>query len=183
MESIISALLIAMLLVPSFATAEIYKLAVPSDKGIELYWWPVMQPIAGWSHDEGASRANHINAFVPNGSSFSDAPAIIYARAMFKPRIPNTKSLNQLITDDRKTFEDDLPGVRVIELAPISDSSGSKFRYFSFTPSGAGNWERVAYAEEGEFYLIFTVSGTSSATLLHAQRDFEKWVSAYKRGP
>jgi hypothetical protein len=174
---------VAMLLISSLANSEIYKLAVPSDKGFELYWWPVMQPIAGWNHDEGASRANHVNAFVPNGSSFSDAPAVMYARAMYKPRTPDTKSLNQLIADDRKQFEQDFPGIRIAELAPISGSSGSKFRCLSFTPSGAGSWEHVAYAEEGEFYLIFTVSSTSEAALVRAQRDFEKWVSAYKLGP
>jgi hypothetical protein len=183
MKPTVSILLVAMLVIPPLATAEIYKLAVPTDKGIELFWWPVMQPIPGWHHDEGASRANHVNAFVPNGSSFSDSQAVIYARAMFKPRIPETKSLNQLIADDRKTFEQDFPGVRIAELSPISDSKGSKFRYLSFTPSGAGSWERVAYSEEDDFYLIFTVSGTSEAALIHAQKEFEKWVSAYKQGP
>jgi len=161
-------------------TAEIYKQAVPTDHGIEFYWWPVLKPVRGWTHDEGASRANGVNAFVPSGYSFSDAPAVIYARALYKPRIPETKSLAQLISDDRSEFQANFPGVEVKELAPIAVGAGSKFRYFSFTPKQQGSFELVAYADDPEFYLIFTLSGKTPADLEKARSAFEKMVSTYQ---
>jgi len=160
-------------------TAEIYKRAVPTEHGIEFCWWPVLKPVPGWAHDEDASRANGVNAFVPIGYSFSDAPAVIYARALYKPRIPETKSLAQLISDDRAEFQANFPGVEVKELAPIAVGAGSKFRYFSFIPKQQGSFELVVYADDPEFYLIFTLSGKTSADLVKARSAFEKMVSNY----
>jgi hypothetical protein len=183
MKSSVILLLVALLAIPDIASSEIYKLAVPGEKAMEFYWWPVLGQVPGWSHDEEASRANSANILVPKGSSFSSAPAVIYGKAMFKPRVPNTKSLGQLIADDRKAFEHDFPGVAISELAAVSDGDGKKLRYFSYTPSGAGSWELVAYGEEGEFYLIFTVSGNSKAALIHAKPVFESVIAAYREGP
>jgi hypothetical protein len=173
-------LLLSMAIFPAIVGAEIFKLAVPTDQGVEFYWWPVLTPIEGWEHDEGASRAQGVNAYVPTGASFANAPAIIYARAMFKPRIPETKSLGQLIADDRVTFTTEFPGTAIAELVPIVDGDGKKLRCFSFIPSKAGSWDLVAYGEEGEFYLIFTVSGHSKAALDHARGAFLKIISTYK---
>lgn len=173
-------LILASLLIHGAANAEIYKLAVPTDQGMMFYWWPVLPIISGWAHDEGASRAQSVNALVPTGYSFSQAPAVIYARAMYKPRMPETKSLSQLIADDRATFESEFSGVKINELTPIIDGNHKALRYFSYTPASQGSWELVAYGEEGEIYLIFTVSGNTEAALLKARPDFEKIVSTYK---
>jgi hypothetical protein len=161
-------------------SADIYKLAVPTDQGIQFYWWPIVPSIDGWTHDEGASRAHGVNALVPAGQTFSGAPAIIYARAMYKPRIPEVKSLGQLITDDIATFKQDFPGVAVDKLSAIRDGDGRSHPYYSFNPKGNGSWELVAYGEEGDFYLIFTLSGQSKAARDAARSAFEKLVSRYR---
>jgi hypothetical protein len=161
-------------------SAEIYKEAVPTDHGIEFYWWPVLKAANGWTHDEGASRANGVNAFVPTGYSFSDAPAVIYARAIYKPRVPETKTLAQLISDDGAEFKSHFPGVEISELPPLRVGAASNFRYFSFKPMQQGSFELVAYGEEPEFYLIFTVSGKTLSDLAKARPAFEKMVSNYQ---
>lgn len=173
-------LIAAVLFISGASEAEIYKLAVPSDSGLELHWWPVVNVPAGWIHDKGASEANGVNAIVPIGRTFSDAPAVIYARAIFKPRDPGTKSLTQLINDDASDFKEHFPGTRIEERQPIRDADGKDHRYFSFSPTDLGSWELVAYGEEGDFYLIFTVSGSTKAALSKAQPDFEHILATYK---
>jgi len=171
---------LALAVAPAVGVADIFKLAVPTDQGMQVYWWPKLPIIAGWEHDEDASRGNSVNMLVPDGKTFSKAPAVMYARAVFKPRVPETKSLAQLITDDQATFEREVPGIAVVELAPIADGDGKPHRLFSFSPPKSGTWELVAYGEEGEFYLIFTVSGNSKAALEHATPDFRKVVAQYR---
>jgi hypothetical protein len=176
-------LIAAILTLPIHADAEIFKLAVPSDQGMKFYWWPVLPPISGWQHDEGASRAHSVNALVPTGQSFSSAPAVIYARALYKPRAPQTKSLDQLISDDRAEFEARVQGVKIEELPSLHDGDGKPIRCLSFNPPGKGNWESVAYSEEGDYYLLFTVSAQTKEALQDARPAFEKLVSQYTERP
>jgi hypothetical protein len=172
--------LLALVLAPTAGVAEIFKLAVPADQGMKFYWWPKLPAIPGWEHDEDVSRSNGVNMLVPVGGTFLKAPAVIYARAMFKPRVPETKSLTQLISDDKATFAKEFPGIVVVELDPIADGDGKAHRLFSYSPSKKGSWELVAYGEEGEFYLIFTVSGNSKEALEQATPDFRKVLTQYR---
>ncbi|MGA2563093.1 MAG: hypothetical protein ABSF96_05975 [Steroidobacteraceae bacterium] len=172
-------LIAAILTLPIHADAEIYKLAVPSDQGLKLYWWPILPTISGWQHDEGASRANSVNALVPTGQAFSSAPAVIYAKAIYKPRAPQTKSLEQVISNDRAEFEARVPGVKIEELPLVHDGDGKSIRCLSFNPPGKGNWEIVAYSEEGDYYLLFTVSARTKEALQDARAAFERLVSHY----
>jgi hypothetical protein len=82
------------------ASAEIYKEATPTDTGFDFVWWPIVTVPHGWLHDDGASHAQHVNALIPKGTTFANAPAVIYAEAVYKPRMPDTKSLTQFIADD-----------------------------------------------------------------------------------
>jgi hypothetical protein len=172
-------LLSVLALAPAVGLPDIFKLAIPTDKGMQFYWWPILPEIPGWRHDEDISRANGVNMLIPVGKTFSNAPAVMYARALFKPRIPETRSLAQLIANDRATFETDVPGTVVSELPAIADGDGKTLRCYSFFPPGKGSWELVAYGEEGEFYLVFTVSGNAKAALNRATTDFSKVVAGY----
>jgi hypothetical protein len=175
--------ILVLAIAPVIGNADIFKLAVPTDQGMQFYWWPTLPTISGWEHDEDTSRNNSVNMLVPVGKTFSNAPAVMYGRALFKPRIPETKSLVQLIADDQATFKKDVPGITVKELDAITDGDGKAHRCFSFVPTTSGSWELVAYGEEGEFYLIFTVSGNSKAALAMATPDFRKLIGAYRERP
>ncbi len=170
----------ACLALPTLSIGEIFKLAIPSDQGLQLYWWPVLPEVFGWQHDEGASQQYGINALVPVGSSFSAAPAVMYGKALYKTRMPQTKSLEQLIGDDRAQFAKDTPRIAISELPLMQDGDGKPVRCLSFSPPANGNWELVAYSEEGDFYLLFTVSAQSQRALADARSAFEQLVSHYK---
>ena len=165
------------------ALAKIDKVAVPSSQGLQLYWWPELPILTGWQHDEGASREYAANVVVPEGYTFSNAPAVMYGKALYKSRMPGTKSVAELISNDRAEFEGDAPGVRIKELPDMRDGDGKYLKCFSFSPLASGPWESVAYSEEGDFFLIFTVSAETSRALQAATPAFSSLVSHYKANP
>ena len=168
---------------PRPLSADIFKLAIPSDQGIKLYWWPQLQVPDGWMHDEGASRSTGSNMLVPKGQSFPQAPAVMYGEALYKPRIPETRSLDQLISDDKRKFQNDLPGIVILPLPALKNGDGRSLRCFSYSPpqkDGKGSWEWTAYSEESDFYLIFVISANSQAALNTALPSFRWLIATYK---
>jgi hypothetical protein len=174
------------LMVPSRpVSAEIYKLAIPSDQGFTFYWWPQLQVPDGWVHDEGASRSTDSNMLVPKGQSFAHAPAVMYGEALYKPRMPETRSLDQLINDDKRKFQNHLPGIVILPIPALKNGDGRSLRCFSYSPppqsdSKGSSWEWTAYSEEGDFYLIFVVSANNEASLKTAIPDFRRLIATYK---
>lgn len=173
--------LIATCLVCSSVYAEIERIAAPGENGLSFYWWPKLAPIKGWHQDREHSFFYGANALAPDGFTFRDAEAVMYARALYKPRSPEIKSLEILIKNDRKDFEANVPGVSIKEVAPISMADGKKIRSFTFFPTKGGNWERVSYGEEGEFFLVFTVSSRSQSGYNAAAIAYETLISGYKK--
>lgn len=148
-----------------------------------LYWWPEFPPLRGWVHEDEASIELKANVLVPSGKSFFESPAVIYGGAIYKPRSPETKSLDQLVANDVADALHDTPGTKAKELRALTDADGKPWRCFSFTPHGNGRWEWAAYSEEGDFYLIFAVTGKSSSALRSALPDFRKRIQAYRQQP
>jgi len=145
-----------------FGYADIEKTAVPTDEGLKLFWWPKVNPPKGFEFNEEASRHFGAKMFVQSGSTFSNSESVIYAKALFKPRIPETKSLQAMIDNDISECKSNYPDLKVVQEPSLIDGNGKKIKVFSFTSSAKGSWEAVAYSEEGEYFLIFTVSSQSN---------------------
>lgn len=167
--------------IPFTVEAGIYKPTAPEKSGTQLYWQPILPDLPGWVHDEAASKRYESNFLLPRGETVASAPAVIYARALYKPRIPETKSVEELIATDERQVAQESPGIRISEQAALQDRDGKGFRCVSFAPALDGNWELVAYGEEDDFYLVFTVSGNSPVALEKALPDFKKLISRYKK--
>ena len=175
---------IAMLLTPSsVAHGEIERLAVPGETGLAFYWWPKVVPPTGWHHDHEASLQNNTNALAPDGSTFSDAKAVMYAEALYKLRMPETKTVAALIDDDKQTFLAKDPSLVVSEAPTLQTADGQRLRTFSYFPKDKGNWERVAYGEEGDFFVVFALSSRSLEPYKLAEPAFEELVTHYSSGP
>ena len=100
-----------------------------------------------------------------------------------RPRMPETKALQMLIDNDQRQFQADLPGVQILEVEPISTGDDQALRSFTYSPAKTGNWERVSYGEDGEFFLIFTVSSKTKNDLLNALDDYKKFIGDYRASP
>ena len=164
------------------AVAEIEKIATMGDGGIRFTWWPKVKIPDGWFHEHRDSLGYGFNALAPLNASFSNAETVMYARAVYKPR-EQAKTLDELIANDRADFGAKEPGLEVAELDALATADGKKMRVFAFTPKKGGNWERVAYGEEGEFFLVFVLSSRTAAGRARAVPDFEKLVREYREKP
>jgi len=171
---------LALLLLTGYASAEIEKKAHVGKKGIDLYWWPKFAALKGWSQDEPASEGNGINALAPIGSNFSNAVAVIYGRACYKPRW-SKKTLRAFIESDKRDFQKDSPGQKCTEASPIQNGNGVKMRSLEFFPIKKGNWERVAYLAEGEFWVVFTLSSRTKASYQASLPAFLNLLNHYKK--
>lgn len=169
-----------LLLVSSTALPQIEKVGRVCGQGICLEWWPKLEPVKGWHHEDGASFANRANVQVPDGFTFSNAETVIYARALYKPRNPETTSLEVLIQDDRAEFLKEDSSIEVTKVSPLKTKDGKPLETYTFFPKSKGNWEEVSYGEEGDFYLIFTISSRSHAGFLASLPVYEQYIARYK---
>jgi len=183
MMKVLAGILASLLLFSAAANAEIEKLAVPCGQQICFYWWPKLAAVKGWHHDREHSFYYSANAQAPDGTTFADAESVIYAKALYKPRIPETKSLEDLIDRDKKAFLSRDPHIVYAEAEPPVTSDGRTLKSFTFFPGKAGSWEQVSYGEEDDFYLIFTVSSRTKEGFAKAAEDYRTFIRQYKKNP
>ena len=168
----------------SFAYAGIEKIALPTDQGFRMIWWPKVDPGGPWNFDEMASRQNALKMFVPSGSTFANAETVMYAKANFKPRTPDTKALKSLIDNDVANIKTEAPGIKIEVMPPVTDGDGKSVQVVSFIPTGGqGNWEWVAYGEDGEYFLVFTVSSRTKLGLEKSLPAFKAMIASYHAEP
>jgi hypothetical protein len=133
------------------ARAEMLQFSTPD--GIRS--WPKLNDPPDWHQDQESSLRLNANSLIPDGVDPTTAEATIQARGF--PRINN--SLAQMLERDRTAA----PSASVKQLQDVADKDGVAFNLYSFTPSGAGSWKAVAYSEEGDTLLAFTLSARTQA--------------------
>jgi hypothetical protein len=161
--------------------AEIEKRAQMCQTGICLSWWPKLPQIKGWHQDQDFSYRYGVDALAPDGFTFSNAVAVMYANAAYKPRDPRTKSLRTFIANDQQGFRSSDPGIQIAEIASLANGDGVKMRSYIFVPRGKGNWEQVTYGEEGDYYLTFVLSSRSKSGFQKARDAYRELISQYKK--
>lgn len=176
--------IISLTLASSLCFAEIYKTAIPDKRCgiICFYWWPVLPKINGWEQDKPSSYQYGANAQVPLGESFVTAESVIYAKALYKPRMPDIKSLDQLIKNDQKEFSKH-SNLTITQVDSINSADGKEFKSFVFFPQASGNYERVSYSEEGDFYLVFTLSSRSEKGYKSSMQAYIQFIEQYRENP
>jgi len=113
-----------LLLVSSSALPEIEKVGHICGNGVCHAWWPKLDPVKAWHHEEGASLANGANVQVPDGFTFSNAETVVYARALYKPRSPEATSLGVLIKNDRDEFLKEDSSIEIAKVSPLKTKDG-----------------------------------------------------------
>ncbi|MRS02119.1 hypothetical protein EG832_02635 [bacterium] len=175
--------LLLTLLIPLPALCEIEKVGEPCEQGICLAWWPKLTPVKGWHHERGPSFHNAINIQVPDGFTFSNSETVIYAKALYKPRVTEIKTLEALMKSDRAEFVSRDPAMVVTEVKALKTGDGQLLKSYTFVPKTKGNWEQVSYGEEDDFYLIFTISSRSREGFDKALSIYEQYIGQYRKGP
>ncbi len=165
------------------AIAEIEKTALICQSSVCFYWWPKLSQPKGWHGDRDSSYQLRANVLVPDGSTFSNAGTVIYAEALYKPDHPETTSLEALIAGDKEQFLEHRPDTRVASSGALVTGDGKKLESFTFFPGKEGDWEKVSYGEEGDFYLIFTVSSRTEKAYKEAEPVYKSVIGNYRESP
>ena len=173
-------LILLYILSANTAFAEIEKIAIPTDTGLKAYWQPKLSEIQGWKHNREASLHYGANFQLPIGQTLNGSETVIYARAFYKPRIPKTNSLQELIDKDIAEFKARDPNMIIDELTEQFAKNRTKFKVFKLTPNTGKNWEVISFADEGEFYLMFVVSSRSEVGLSNSMSDYFAFVNNYQ---
>ena len=177
------AFFIILAFIASAAHAEMVKLAVPNGQGMQMFWWPKLEVPSGWHQEMEASFRTSSNVMVQDGSNFSNSPTVIYARAIYKPRVRSIGSLAQLIENDHRDFRENVSRIAIEKTEHAITADGHALQSYLFTPEDEGNWERVSYGEEPDYFLIFTVSSRSEEGLNEAMETYDEVVGSYSESP
>jgi hypothetical protein len=140
--------------------------------------WPKLPDIADWHQDQELSMKQNANFLVPDGADPATADATIVARGYARSG-GNTSSLSQLMDKDKSAT----PGSDVKKLADLYDKDSTPFTLVTYTPGAgqAGDWKAVAYSEEGEYLLAFTLDAHSKAGFDKNLPVFEALVQNYAK--
>jgi hypothetical protein len=126
---------------PIGATAEVEKFAVLCENSICPHWWPMLKPPAGWHHDRHYSVHYNINALVQDGQSFNDAETVMYANAVFKPRVPESKTLTAFIENNQAGFRQQFSDISIIPATTLTTSDRKPAEGWMLKPTTKGQWE------------------------------------------
>lgn len=180
----------AALAIAGAARAEIVKTATVDCKAGQIcfYWWPKLPEVKGW-HGDGALNfkmgTNGSNVLIPDGKTFSDAPAILYARAIFIERYDwenkSKSTLASFIADDIETFLKEDPKVEVADAPPLTTQDGQTLKIVTFSRPGSKNWDCVAYGVEDGYYLMFVLSANSKAGFQDGMPVLQGLVARYRK--
>jgi hypothetical protein len=141
--------------------AEMLQFATPD--GVKS--WPKLPDIPDWHQDQESSQKLGANSLIPDGMDPATAEVTIQARG-FPRSGGGAASVTQMVESDRAGAP---AGTEVKQLSDVADKDGTPFNLYSFAPAnGPGNnsqggWKAIAYSEEGEYLLAFTLSARSKA--------------------
>ncbi len=131
----------------------------------------------GWVLDNQSGLRNGVHAaFYPQGSSWRDSPAVMYANGVGRS---SGETLDSFIADDIQTFRGRSPQIQVKEGAPIKTKDGriALVRYFSGDRSG--NHEAVAYIAEKSAIIVLALSARTQDAYQRSLQSFEELVRNY----
>lgn len=174
-------LLTFLLLVSSTAGAEALKPFIPAAPSMQGFWWPVYIDASGTQQESfyGLPLGDYPSA--ADGTLLSNIETIIYARALFKPRMPTITSLEELIESDQKQFRSRNPGVQISATEPVTAGDNERLVSYTYFPQKSGTWERVSYSEEGEFYLLFTIRSQSQQRYRQDLESYLSYIRKYRK--
>jgi hypothetical protein len=140
--------------------------------------WPKLPDITDWHQDQELSMKRAANFLIPDGADPATSEVTIEARGY--PRNGDTGSLSQLMDKDRAAAP---AGTEVSKRPDLYDKDSTPFTVVAFAPAGgqAGNWKAVAYSEEGEYLLVFSLDAKSKAAYDKNLPVFTALVQRYAR--
>ncbi len=142
---------------------------------------PRLSPPPGWHHADVASAHYQANVFVPTGTNFGNAPAVLYAKA-----IPanGSSDLTAFMASDLGEFRRQYAGLGIQSGLTSTNGDGRMLSTARLMPAAGGKaqWETIAYDREGSDFLVFTLSARDKASHDAALPAFQSMLKNYRAG-
>lgn len=178
--NVVATLIAFILLSPlyGFCQLEGHGVMDESINGIRLYQRPVIKIPEGWQEQEEAGQELECLVLVPKKEK-KVSETMIYAMAIHKDK-PG-QSLSSFIEDDIAHFKTNNKKGLVKEADPLKTVKGLvKVYEFSYPYKEKHFNQAVAYAEDGEYFVTFTLTGKSPAAYKMGKAAFALVLSSYK---
>lgn len=161
--------------------AEAPKPFIPEEPEMKGYWWPVYIDASGKREESfyGLPLGDYPTA--ANGTLLDDIETVIYARAIFKPRVRTILSLEELIEDDQQQFRRRDPDAVIRAVEPVMTTEGDALRSYLYISQKGNSWEQVSYSEEGQFYLLFTIRSQSQHRYVEDLPSYLNYIRKYRK--
>lgn len=176
--------LIALVLLPVAAHAEIERTPNGCGDGCTT-WWPKLTMPVGWVQDHATSVQDNLNFLVPKDQPASDNSVFMYATATMVTD-PSSK-LDDFVVADMTSFYRRDPDMKTTEQPALITADGQSLQVYSFDPGKPdGRWEAAAYGTETDadgtlYFVTFVVSGVDQAHRDGAMAAFRGIILNYRK--
>ncbi len=178
-ERVLFALLMICNVLPA-AHAETEGFTYTCDNSTCFWRRPIVDPPPGWVRDEQSGAHFKFNAFVRKGETFTDSEVVMYALAVSRKDAAPT--LAEHINQNRDRHLKANPRSPVGKPTLTRNGDGKQLTTLTLTPGKpTGDWETVAFDEEGDYYLVFALSARTKAAHDKARNDFAAFVRGYRK--
>jgi hypothetical protein len=140
----------------------------------------VLSAPAGWVLDNESGAKQGLDAvFYPEGSSWRESGAVMYANVVQKTE-DRDSTLAKVLASDEARFRSDSPGLVIQTAAAVATGDGKQAVIRHFSGSSLGNWEAVAYIDEEKVVSMLVLSCREEALFKKSLPSFEKLVASYR---
>ncbi|MGB4100847.1 MAG: hypothetical protein WBK91_02935 [Alphaproteobacteria bacterium] len=153
--------------------AEVTQQNLTCGKEACVKWWPKVAPPHQWQANADESKEHGVNMFSPDKQ---DSAARLYTYAIRKSDAPKFRNLDDVIARDKESH-----GSAVVrEGKKVPTQGGLELRAFLYEASGTSDWDRAAYGDDGEFFVIFYLTASTLEDLNKHTYDFDSFVGSYQ---
>lgn len=147
--------------------------------GLRLYQQPKVVVPAGWHASEEMGQQLQCLVLLRVSEDPDNPLTMIYGVAV--PKEGQSDTLQEFIRDDIETFKTGNSGVSAEKTAPFPSGKGPLTAYtFTYTYEGDRFLQTVVFAEEGDFFVTFTLTGKTAAAHDSALPDFKAVLGSYR---
>lgn len=134
----------------------------------------------GWVLDSESGVKQGLHAvFYPAGSSWADAPAVMYANTAWRDTMKN-EPLESFIVGDVSEARSKSSRLQVARVPAITTEDGKLAEVRVFTGDTWGNREKVAYIQERRVFVLLTLTAKSRASFARSAPAFDSLVRSYQ---
>ena len=144
----------------------------------ERHAWMLEAP-EGWTLDVSGARSSGLGAaFRPSDTSWTDAPAVMYANTVLKEK--DSITLATVVATDVGRAEKRLPKTTVVEAEPIETIQGVDATVRYFIRKDSSLCEAVAYIDGPTVVSLVVLSARSGEDFQSSLNTFARLVDSYE---